>query len=112
MVTQAEDLNLTPGDQLEGILKSKRLGVKTKFKETPLVFIELLDDFVGKTDTTKKGHKPQKFTKGTMVSLWVKAGLKAIMDVPEGSAVLIKNVGLKDMSDGKQPMNMFEIMYE
>lgn len=103
------------GDEIEGILLAKRLGVSTKFSkekgDAALAYIELVEDFAGKADTRKGSkHVPQKFPKGTVVTLWMKAGLKPLMDVPEQAEVCITCTGYKDVGKG-QPMTLFEIQY-
>lgn len=122
-VSEGTEITMYPGDQLEGILLSKRSEVKTKFKATNLVFIKLEEPFQervatdgkkAKKDEAAKNAKTLKngtlHPKGTVVTMWVSTGLNAIMEIPERSEVLVKCVGTKDTGKGN-PMTTYEIQY-
>lgn len=123
-VSEGTEITMYPGDQLEGILMSKRSEVKTKFKASNLVFIKLEEPFQervsssdgkkAKKDEAAKNSKVLKngtlHGKGTVVSMWVSVGLNAIMEIPERSEVLVKCTGAKDTGKG-HPMTTYEIQY-
>ena len=108
VIDRAPVVNLVLGQSIEGVLLSKRAEVKTKFGVSPLVNIELYEPLTIKG--AKKGEKHQEFIKGDIVAMFVKAGLVAVMELPEGTECKITCTGQVDTGKGN-PAWTYQVDY-
>ena len=109
LVLRAPIVDISVGQSLEGVVHSKRAEVQTKFKPTPVMNLELLEDFKYiKYTPSKKSEKPQVFKKGEIVAMFIKAGLVAAMELPEGTECRITCTGTVDTGKGN-PAYTYEV---
>lgn len=92
IITHAPVVDLEVGQSIEGTVTQKTAEVKTKYGPTPKICITLLEDFRN-TKNIKKGDKVKEFKAGEVVAMFVKAGLIAAMEIPEGTACRITCTG-------------------
>lgn len=109
---RAPTISLKVGDTIESIIRAKSATSLSKLGISPIITLELLEPFTAEFKTPGKGpNKIENYKAGDRVSMFIKAGLVSLFDLPEGAACRITCTGTVDTGKGN-PAFTYDIDYD